>query len=188
MQYPTPHWVKSLDQVVFPFIFLFFPWWVTVLSFYYSFSFWFIIWFTFSKMELSGIFLWLIDDNHLQTSGVLLSHSGFPMYIRRLSCLRERQSSQDLFLAQLSQQGLKTQQFLQHQDYSAILLKVSTHFDYIIRVCLSDFFITSLLQHKFLKVKNIFWGIHWIFLMFTNLEVKFLCLWPWTTTTWHYKK
>jgi len=80
--YPTPHQVKSSDQVIFPF-YLKFPMMSHCVSFYYSFSFWFIIWFI--MLFWKGTFLEFSSDslmsNHLLISEMLLSHSGFPSCI-----------------------------------------------------------------------------------------------------------
>src|SRR5882724_21703 len=90
-QYPTPHQVKSLDQVIFHF-YLNFPMMSHCVSFYYSFSFW--IYHLICHAVLKRNFLEFSSDslmtNHLLISEMLLSHSGFPSCIRRLSCLRER--------------------------------------------------------------------------------------------------
>jgi len=91
-QYPTPHRVKSCRSSHLSIFYPNFPWWVTVVSFYYSFSFWFIIWFvmllwkgTFWNFPLTH--WWAIAYWSLKCCLVVL-HS--LMYIRRLSCLRER--------------------------------------------------------------------------------------------------
>src|SRR5882724_6689984 len=98
-QYPTPHQVKSLDQVIFPFIS------------YFSHDetvFHFIIHFLSDlssdlscccMMELSGRFLM---SNCLQVSEMLLSRSGFP-HVYKEAVLPQRKDNQiqDSFSAQL---------------------------------------------------------------------------------------
>jgi len=87
----TPHQVKSLNQVSFHLIS-----YCSIMShcvlFYYSFSFWFIIWFV--MLFYDGTF-WnipMIVDEQLLTDlrKCCLVDQDSPMYIRRLSCLRER--------------------------------------------------------------------------------------------------
>jgi len=90
-QYPllieSSHCIKSSFH-----FYLNFPMMSHCVSFYYSFSF------DLSsdssccsEKELSGIFLWLNWwAIAYRSQKCLLSRSGFPMYIRRLSCLRER--------------------------------------------------------------------------------------------------
>src|SRR5882724_3971935 len=97
-----------------------------------------------------------------------------PMYIKRLSCLRERKIKFKIH-SQLSftQQGLK----LNSLDYSIRICHNShqglDHFDYIIRVCLSYFIkLTSGSQ----RLRISFEEYVEYFLHCTNLEVKFLCL------------
>jgi len=88
-QYPTPHQVKSSDKSSFHF-YLNFPWWVTVFRLLLI-SFWFIIWFVMLFWKVTfWIFLWLIENNRLLISEMLLSCSGFPHVYKELSCLRER--------------------------------------------------------------------------------------------------
>jgi len=87
---PTPHWVKSLNQVIFPFISYFSH--DESLCFILLFIFFLIyhlichvvLWWTFWKIPMTH------DEQSLTIAENVLSRSGFPHDIRRLSCLRER--------------------------------------------------------------------------------------------------
>jgi len=88
---PHSHQVKSSDQDIFPFL-SYFPMMSHCFIFITHFSFWFIICFIMAVLkrnflESSSDSWWAITTD----LRMLLSCSGFPlMYIRRLSCLRER--------------------------------------------------------------------------------------------------
>src|SRR5882724_12020855 len=103
-QYPTPHQVKSSDQVIFPFI--------SYFSHDESMSFillliFFLIYHLKCHAVLKRNFLESSSDslmsNHLQISEMLLSLSGFP-HVYKEAVLPQRKDNliQDLFLAQLS--------------------------------------------------------------------------------------
>jgi len=115
-QYPTPHWVKSSDQVIFPF-YPNFPWWVTVFRFITHFLFWFIIWFimlfwkgTFWNFPMTH--WWAIAYWSLECCLVVL-HSPH-VYKEAVLPQRKDNQIQDSISAQLFQQNLK----LDNLDYS----------------------------------------------------------------------
>jgi len=157
----SSHWIKSSFH-----FYLNFPMMSHCVSFYYSFSFWFIIWFimlswkgTFWNFPLThwwAIAYWsqkcclvVLDSPHVYKEAVLPQ--------------RKDNQVQVLFLAQLSSaRYLTLQSWLQHQDLSASLLKVST----TLITSSECVFLTSssLLQCKVSKIKYIFREIPWIFL------------------------
>jgi len=175
-QYPTPHQVKSSDQVIFPFI-SYFPMMSHCVSFYYSFSFWFIIWFVCCLMtELSGRFLWLIAEQSLTDLRNLLSCSEFPMYIKE-AVLPQRKDNQvqDLFLAQLSSARSKNSTIL------ITTFRISQQFSWKSQPLWLHHQSVSTLLHqayfsvKVSKVKKIFQG-NTLNISDVVIEVKFLCL------------
>src|SRR5882724_10433508 len=103
-QYPTPHRVKSLDQVIFPFLSKFSH--NESLCFVLLLIF-FLIYHLIHHAVLKKNFLESSSDslmsNHLQISEMLLSHSGLP-HVYKETVLPQRKDNQvqDLFLAQLS--------------------------------------------------------------------------------------
>ena len=151
---------QFIDQAIFPFISYIFPMISHCVSFYYSFSLWFIIWF--SMLFWAGTF-WNIPMTHWwaityrSQTCCLVVHDSL-LYIKRLSCLRERTIR---FRITLVNKVLSSTVLITASGF--VITSHLNHFDYIIRVCL--YHASSLLQHKVSKVKNIFWGIHWIFLM-----------------------
>jgi len=144
-QYPTPHRVKSSDQVIFPF-YLNFPMMSHCVSFYYSFFFLIIIWFvmlfwkgTFWNFPLThwwAIVYWsqkcclvVLDSPHIYKEAVLPQ--------------RKDNLVQVIFLAQLSSaRSLTWQSRLQHQDLSSTLIKVSTSLITSLE-CVHDYIIKS---------------------------------------------
>jgi len=140
----TPLLIESSHRIKSSFHFyLNFPMMSHCVSFYYSFSFWFIIWFimlfwkgTFWNFPLTH--WWTITYWSQKCCLVILDSL---MYIRRLSCLRERKFR---FHSQLSyfQQDLK----IDNLDYS-IRFVINSHqglnlSDYIIRMC--SYYVISL--------------------------------------------
>jgi len=126
----TPLLIESSHQIKSSFHFiLIFPWWVTVFHFITHFLF------DLSsdssccyEKELSGIFLWLIDEQIAYWSlkcCLVVLHS--LMYIRRLSCLRER-TIKFRFQSQLSffSKILNSTILITASGFVIILIKVST--------------------------------------------------------------
>jgi len=152
----------------FPFISIF-PMMSHCVSFYYSFFLIYhlichvILWWNFWKIlwSLMRIITYL---------RMLLSCSGFPMYIRRL---RERTIKFRIY-SQLSyfQQGLNLTVLITASGFVSTLIKVQW-------LWLHHQSVFILLHQAYFSIRSqrlsIFWGIHWIFLYCTNLEVKFLC-------------
>ena len=167
-----PLLIKSSHQIKSSFHFyLNFPMMSHCVLFYYSFYFWFIIWSSCcSEMELSGIFLWLIDEKSIayrsQTCCLVVHDS--PMYIKRLSCLRERQSSSRIY-SQLSftLQDLK----LDSSDYNIRISHLFSSRSWALwlhhwSVSMSS----SLLQHRFQRLRISFEKYIEYFFHYTNFE------------------
>ena len=132
---------QVINQVIFPFI-SYFPMMSHCVSFYYSFSFWFIIWFfmLFWDGTFWNIYLthwWAIT--YWSQKCCLVIHDSL-LYIKRLSCLRERT---------IRFRITPSSAFVSKVWSSTVLITASgfvsnthqglNHFDYIIRVCSSYF-------------------------------------------------
>src|SRR5882724_2547135 len=141
-QYPTPHRVKSSDQVIFPFLSQFSH---DESLFFILLLIFFLIYHLIHHAVLKRNFLEFSSDslmsNCLQISEMLLSHSCLPpIYKEAVLPQRKDNQLQVLFSAQLSSVRSK---------YLTILITTSgfvsnshqglDHFDYIIRVCSSYF-------------------------------------------------
>ena len=127
-QYPTPHEVKSLDQVIFPFL----------SQFSHDESLCFILLLIFFLIYLihhavlKRIFWnfhlthwWAITYRSQKCCLVILDSPH--VYKEAVLAQRKDNQVQVLFLAQLSSaRSLSQQSWLQHQDLSATLIKVST--------------------------------------------------------------
>src|SRR5882724_13339193 len=175
-QYPTPHQVKSLDQVIFPFI----------SYFSHDESLCFIlllIFFLIYHLICHPVLRWnFLEDsydslmsNHLQISEMLLSHSGFP-HVYKEAVLPQRKDNQSsgfilssaIFSKVLNSTVLTTASGFVSKSHQGL-----NHFDYIIRVFI-------LLHQAYFSIRSQRLSISFeeyieYFLYCTNLEVKFLC-------------
>ena len=133
-KYPTSLWVKSSIKPSF-LLYPIFPWWVTVFCFMTHFlsdlssdlSYSYQCCYVAESSRMYWLMFWPILE-------MLLSHRCFLLYIKRLTCLKERAESIHSQLSCL-QQDLKLNSLDYNIRISHTLSSSSKHFDYIIRVC-----------------------------------------------------